>query len=68
MSESEHINTVTMEDKIMQRAIEIVERYHLSGNKLPRLLIVRDTPQREQEFKDAQKLKNWKKYLNVCVV
>jgi hypothetical protein len=52
-------------DKIMQRAMEIVERYHLNSNTLPVLVSIRDTPQKEQEYKDAQKLKNWKKHLKV---
>jgi len=47
----------------MQRAIEIVQRYHDNNNQFPRMLTVKDTPQNLQEFKDAQKLKHWNKYL-----
>lgn len=61
----QEIITNKSNDKIMQRAIEVVERYHLNGDKLPTLVARRDTPQKEQEYKDAQKLKNWKKFVKV---
>lgn len=51
------------EERIWEQARAIVERFH-QRDALPRLLTNRDTPEKEQEFKDAQKLKNWKKYLN----
>lgn len=47
----------------MQKAREIVERYHQRGNELPRKLADRRHPDREQEYKDAQKLTKWKQTL-----
>lgn len=45
--------------------MEIVGRYHRNGDKLPKMILIKDTPQKEQEFIDAQKLKNWNKFLKV---
>mmetsp|Transcript_11410 Transcript_11410/g.18573 ORF Transcript_11410/g.18573 Transcript_11410/m.18573 type:complete len:524 (+) Transcript_11410:109-1680(+) len=47
----------------IQKAREIVERYHQRGNELPRKLADRSHPDREQEYKDAQKLTKWKQTL-----
>ena len=47
----------------VQKAREIVERYHQRGNELPRKLADRSQPDREQEYKDAQKLTKWKQTL-----
>ena len=54
-----------VEDKAFEQAKAIVQRYHLKNRVLPKLLTKRDNPEKEQEFKDAQKLKNWKKFLKV---
>jgi hypothetical protein len=47
----------------IQKAREIVERYRARGNELPRKLADRSHPDREQEYKDAQKLTKWKQTL-----
>jgi hypothetical protein len=47
----------------IQKAREIVERYNLRGKELPRKLADRSHPDREQEYKDAQKLTKWKQTL-----
>jgi hypothetical protein len=48
----------------MQRAQEIVARYRQRGNVIPRQLVDRSgRPDRQQEFKDAVRLKDWKRAL-----
>ena len=48
----------------MQRAKEIVARYRERGNIIPRQLADRENnPDRQQEFKDAVRLKDWKRAL-----
>ena len=47
----------------MQKAREIVQRYRERGNVIPRKLADRSTPEKEQEYKDAQKLTKWKQTL-----
>mmetsp|Transcript_30864 Transcript_30864/g.57566 ORF Transcript_30864/g.57566 Transcript_30864/m.57566 type:complete len:678 (+) Transcript_30864:100-2133(+) len=48
----------------MEFALEIVARYNARGNVLPRELKNRNgDPEREEEYRDATKLRNWKKAL-----
>lgn len=47
----------------LQKAREIVERYKQRGGELPRKLADRSEPDREQQYKDAQKLTKWKQTL-----
>lgn len=48
----------------MLKAVEIVERYRARGNIMPREWREhRDDPDRAQEYKDASKLRNWKRAL-----
>jgi len=52
---------IKMANDIVQRCYE---RERKGGNRIPKSIIIRDTPEKQQEFKDSRKLKNWKGVLS----